>query len=158
MGKKLVVKGANFSINGIPGIVITWVFGYTDSQLVGARGGFISKDTYCLAPEDISSHSGEEIRFIKCYAATSGTISISECNINGSTPTISRTESHAVVRGTNIVALNTPITLSSSKTIGVSGKDILTFNSTGGTGWRFHNASSASIAGGAIPIDFGLVE
>lgn len=141
MGKNLVIKGADFSANGISVVTINWI-GYTDTELNGSSS-VSNTSKYCISASSIQSLglAGKSIQYIKIYAKTAGTITFGGCDISGSTATQESSYSAAVSQGVNTIKLATPLPLSASKSIWFAGKNILSFyqqTATSYAGWTFY--------------------
>ena len=151
MGKKLIVKDVDYSTNGI---TIQWEFGLSDEDVVGNQQ-VSTTDVWYIKPEEIENNNlaGKTISYIKAYFPSAGTVSIGSVT-NGSTWSGS---SYSVTQGVNIIQLNTPVTLSSTRSIGVSGQNMIRMWSDGRKGWLFNKRSaSTSYAPKTMPIDFGV--
>lgn len=151
MGKKLIVKGVDYSTNGI---TIQWQFGLSDEEVVGNQQ-VSTTDVWYIKPEEISSNNlvGKIVSYIKLYCPNAGTISVGSVT-NGSTWS---GNSYSVTQGVNIIQLNTPVTLSSTVSIGVAGQNMIRMWSDGRKGWLFNKRNaSTSYAPKTMPIDFGV--
>lgn len=140
MGKNLIIKGADFSANGISVVTINWI-GYTDSEMNGTST-VSNTNKYCISATSIQSLGlvGKDIQYIKVYAKAAGTITFGGCDISGSTATQDNSYSASVSQGVNTIRLSTPIPLSASKSIWFAGKNVLSFynqSSTSYAGWTF---------------------
>ena len=164
MGRKLIVNDADFSVNGMSSDYSWWI-GYSDAKLVWPAA-FTNTDKFIILPSEITrlGLSGKVVNCVRLYAVTSGTISIGGATVSptdnvASSDNITSNESFNVTAGINILHLATPVTISTSKSIWVTGKDILTYktnNKNADDGWLFRaltktNAQTAS----RIAIDFG---
>ena len=153
MGKSLVIKGADFSENGI-GTLITWAGNYPSNILSGERGKVVSNTTiYHPITTEVErlGMNGKTIKYIKLNAAAAGTITVYK-HISGSDI---EEQSLSVSADINIIELPTPITITDNVTsIGIKGNGIIRYwsNSASYTsrGWTYNSTSAAR-----IPIDFG---
>lgn len=164
MGKRLIVKGANFAVNGISSDYSWWI-GYSDVKLIGGNL-FGNTDKFLILPTEITrlGLSGKVVNCVRLYAVTSGTISIGGATVSptddvASSDNITSNESFNVTVGINILHLATPVTISTSKSMWVAGKDILTFkinNTNADDGWVFRALTKTSFnVASRIAIDFG---
>lgn len=155
MGKSLVIKGADFSANGIS-TLITWVAGYSDSILQGETGRVVNTD---LIPKPYSSELtrlgmvGKTIKYLKLDAASAGTITIYKVNLSDNST--SQEQQYSVAAGKNIIELPSPITIGSDTySVGTKGNGIIRYWSSSASyparGWQ--GASGSNVR---YPIDFG---
>ena len=159
MGKSLIIKGADFSENGIA-TLLRWIIGFTNTQLHGER---VASDSAIrlVAPEDFSTFglSGKTIKYIKVYAPNAGTISVHEISTAATPYTSVGSQSYSVAQGNNIIELSTPITINSSTSIGVQGPGCYSYwraSVSGHAGWRYYQAGTTEpISTALLPIDFG---
>jgi hypothetical protein len=86
MGTNLIIKGADFSQDGVDLVTYTW---YTDT-IESAQEG--QKQTYGQSSESYSSfvpnHSytaGQIVNCLRMGCATAGTITVARCTLSGST-------------------------------------------------------------------------
>lgn len=157
MGKKLIIMGADFSQNGIISGVLTFYNDYSDAVL-NASNPFSSTNTFHILASDLSrvNLDGKTVRYVKLYAKQAGTIQIG--TYNGST--ISGNTSYTVVRGVNVIQLNSSITINSTHLPCFTGMDILSFwtDSDDSHGWKFgRTGASTTYPSGRIPISFGTI-
>lgn len=151
MGKKLIVKGVDFSTNGI---TIQWQLGLTDEDVVG-NNKVATADVWYIKPEEVTANNliGKTISYIKLYVLTAGTVQIGSVT-NGSTWA---GNSYAVAQGVNVIQLDTPITFSSTTSIGFSGNAMIRMWNNGEKGWLFNKRNATtSYAPKTMPIDFGV--
>lgn len=155
MGKSLVIKGADFSANGISTLV-TWAAGYSDSILEGETGRVVDKDTICRPYGSEVTRLGmvgKTIKYLKLNAASAGTITIYKVNLSDSST--SQEQQYSVAAGKNIIELSSPITIGSDTySVGTKGNGIVRYWSSSANyparGWQ--GASGANVR---YPIDFG---
>lgn len=162
MGKSLVIKGADFTTNGIQTLV-GWVGGYTDENL--HQPNTITGDNiYIVAPAEITRLNmiGKTIKYIKIYAVATGYIKVYKADLSTQPPySVSNEQTIAVTQtGINVVELNTPITISSSNGIALVGKNIITYamsaTSNPEKGWLYFVANAGTeISSVRIPVDWG---
>lgn len=164
MGRKLIVNGANFSANGISSDYSWWI-GYPDAKLIGASQ-FANIDKFIVLPSEITrlGLSGKVVNCVRLYAVTSGTVSIGGATVSttdgsASSDNITSNESFNVTAGVNILHLATPVTISTSKSMWVTGKGILTYSPNdfdADDGWLFRSLTKTNVqVSSRIPIDFG---
>lgn len=159
MGKSLIIKGADFSENGIA-TSISWIIGFTNNQLHGERVT-TGNGTLVVAPEDFGTFglNGKTVKYIKVYAPNAGTILVHKISTSSMPYTSVSSQSYGVAQGNNIIELDTPITINSSTSIGIQGANCYTYwrNSVQGhAGWRYYvEDSTQGISAAQIPIDFG---
>lgn len=155
MGKSLVIKGADFSANGIS-TLITWCGGYSDSILEGETRKVVSNNTF-WRPYDAEvtrlGMVGKTIKYIKLNAAAAGTITVAKVDLSDSSTT--QDQNYSVSAGKNIIELSSPITIgSNSYSVGVKGNGIIRYWSSSDAyperGWK-----TSSSTGARLPIDFG---
>ena len=162
MGKKLIIKNADFSANGIASVEPTWSLGYTSAELIG-NTGFTNTNNYYIIASEIQSLglSGKVISALKFYASGNGNITVGKVSISGSSASIVESFVFQVNSGENIIYLPNSITLSSSQSISFSGRYILTYNHEAdpSVGWKFSWIGSSTVSNvNFIPIDFGYFE
>lgn len=164
MGRKLIVNDADFSVNGMSSDYSWWI-GYSDAKLVGANS-FSNTDKFIILPSEITrlGLSGKVVNCVRLYAVTSGTISIGGATVSptdnvASSDNITSNESFNVTAGINILHLATPVTISTSKSMWVTGRGILTYktnNTDADGGWVFRGLTyTAYNVDSRIAIDFG---
>lgn len=150
MGKRLIVKGADFSANGIPYVSYTW---FTNYDMTDPEAAF-STSPFGIPASEITafSLSGKTVKAIRFYAKSTGTINIAPITdgVVGTNQTFQITQT-----GVNIIMLNTPIPLSSTQRLQVQTPDgVFGYNRNAGTnlskGWKFSDTTTVR-----IPIDFG---
>lgn len=139
MGKKLVVKDANFSINAIVDAEITWYAQYADAYMIGPST-FLDGGFYMLASEITRLNlTNKQVNYIRLYCATSGSIEVGVCNL----PSRSQGAYHSynVQAGINTIRLTEPITMTSSTTFYLKGAGIITYGpaSSHTHGWNIGN-------------------
>lgn len=159
MGKKLIIKGADFSQNGIISEVITWYNDYSDSVL-DANTVFNSDLRLYMLASDLSRVNllNKTVRYMKLYAKQAGIILFS--TYSGSGASVSGETQYTVAQGVNIITLASPITIDSTHLPTFSGYDILSFwnDNNDAKGWNFGRVNaSSSFASYRIPISFGAV-
>ena len=153
MGKSLVIKGADFSENGIS-TSVTWVAQYPSNILAGESGKVVSNTTvYSPLSTEVARLGmvGKTIRYIKLNAAAAGTITVYKVTSG----TTSDQKSYSVSAGNNIIELETPISITSdSVAVGIKGNGIIRYWSGSASftsrGWTYNSSGVAR-----IPIDFG---
>lgn len=153
MGKSLIIKGADFSENGIS-TSVTWVAQYPSNILSGETNKVVSSDVvfFPISTEVARlGMVGKTIKYIKLNAAASGTITVYKIT-NG---TESDAKDYSVSVGNNIIELETPISITSdSVSVGIKGNGIVRYWSASANyparGWQYASGGVAR-----IPIDFG---
>ena len=153
MGKSLIIKGADFSENGIS-TSVTWVAKYPSNILSGETGAVVSSNTiYFPISTEITRLGmvGKTIKYIKLNAAASGTITVYIITDG----TESDAKDYSVSAGNNIIELETPISITSdSISVGFKGNGIIRYWRASAKyperGWLY--ASEGIVR---IPIDFG---
>lgn len=164
MGRKLIVNGADFSANGMLSDYSWWI-DYNDAKLVG-RNTFAYTDKFIILPSEITrlGLSDKVVNCVRLYAVTSGTISIGGATVSptdniASSDNITSDESFNVTAGINILHLATPVTISTSKSMWVTGEGILTYktkNTDADDGWVFRALTKPNINNSSrIAIGFG---
>lgn len=164
MGRKLIVNGADFSANGMLSEYSWWI-DYNDAKFVGGNA-FANTDKFIILPSEITrlGLSGKVVNCVRLYAIKSGTVSIGGATVSptdniASSDNITSDESFNVTAGINILHLATPVTISTSKSMWVTGKEILTYktnNTDADDGWIFRALTKTSINNRSrIAIDFG---
>lgn len=151
MGKKLIVKDVDYSTNRIP---IRWLLGLTDEDVVG-NNQVASADVWSVKPSEVTAKGllGNTISYIKLYMVSAGTIQIGSVTNNSTWSG----NSYNVSEGVNIIQLVTPITFSSTVSIGFSGNRMIRMWNNGEKGWLFYKRNaSTSYAPKTMPIDFGV--
>lgn len=151
MGKKLIVKDVDYSTNGI---TIQWLLRLTDEDVVG-NNKVATADVWYVKTEEVAAKGllGNTISYIKLYMVSAGTIQIGSVT-NGSTWS---GNSYNVSAGVNVIQLVTPITFSSTRSIGFSGNGMIRMWNQGEKGWLFSKRNaSTSYAPKTMPIDFGV--
>lgn len=157
MGKKLIIKGADFSLNAIITDRIIYINDYSDSVL-DAPSAFSSSNKFYLKPSEMTRLSLENvsISIVKLYAKTSGNITIGTTNKT----TESGVNTYAVQQGVNIVRLVSPITIDSTHLPSFGGINILSLwnDNDPAKGWNFGRVGSSTTYNGYyIPISFGYL-
>lgn len=155
MGKSLVIKGADFSANGISTLV-TWCGGYSDSILEGETGRVVSNNNFWKPYDQEVTRLGmveKTIKYIKLNAAAAGTITVAKVELSDGSAT--QEQNFSVSVGKNIIELSSPITISSdSYSVGIKGNGIIRYWSNSedylSRGWK-----GSSGAAYRVPIDFG---
>ena len=150
MGKRLIIKGADFSANGIPYVTYTWFTNFNMSQ---PEVQFQTGAFYIPASEISAFNlSGKTVKAIRFYAMTTGTIEIFpyENSVDGTHQVFQITQP-----GVNIINLETPIPLSSTQRLGIKTPDgVYGYNrnvaSDTTKGWKFSDTTNVR-----IPVDFG---
>ena len=153
MGKSLVIKGADFSENGISTLV-TWLGQYPSNILAGESGKVVSSNTvYFPISTEVTRLGmvGKTIKYIKLNAAAAGTITVYKVTSG----TSSDNQDYSVSAGNNIIELTTPISITSdSVSVGIKGNGIIRYWSGSASyparGWQYATNGVAR-----IPIDFG---
>ena len=159
MGKRLIFKNVDFSADSFIVKNPTWYLNYTDAQLEGNNQVSGSNNFY-FKPADITSNNlnGKVVQFIKIYAKSTGTLTISEINSSGNGSVI-RSENHNVEQGVNIIQLVTPITLSATRSIGFIGDGITPLWNNAEYGMHFNRVGYTTDYGTkTIPADLGVIE
>lgn len=161
MGKRLIIKDADFSTNGIPvSGSIVWHTNYSNLAMQGSAA-FTNDSRFSMRPTEITGLGldGVTINIVKLYAAINGTVEIGQAT-TGNTPTYSKNHTYQVTQGINTIRLTEGITLNSSNaTIFVSGKNVACYYrqveepSVDQTdkGWLFTPATNYS----RIPLNLG---
>lgn len=162
MGKSLIIKGADFSENGIA-TLIGWVGGYTSEGL--SWSSVISGDSvYVVAPSEVTRLNmvGKTIKYIKINAAATGYIKVYTANTSTQPPYSVSNEQTIAVPQTGVVVLElpTPITITNSNSIALYGKGIVHFRSAAADypayGWRYFVANtSTELSPARISADWG---
>lgn len=155
MGKSLVIKGADFSENGIA-TLITWAGNYPSSILQGESRKVVSNNNlFAMISTEVSRLDmvGKTIKYVKLNAASAGTLIV--CTTDTSSGTGSNEQSFQVSQGINIIELTSPIYISSDAVgVGVKGNGVVRYWSSSGSytsrGWLYAVNGAAR-----IPIDFG---
>ena len=159
MGKKLIIMGADFTLNGIASGELTFYNDYSDAVL-NASNPFSSENTFHVLSSELSrlNLSGKTIRYVKLYAKQAGTIRIG--TYSGSGATVSGDTSYQVTVGVNIITLVAPITINSTHLPAFTGMNILSFwtDNDDTKGWKFGRVNSTSTyPNNRIPISFGAI-
>lgn len=161
MGKKLIIKGADFSVNGIIGGQLTFINDYTDAVLHGDTV-LTSANTFYIKPSEITrlGLDGQTITYVKLYVYASGTLNIGTVNNAGTT--ITQNTSVQVEQGVNIIKLTNPITINSSHLpcFTVTGGPIITYwtggDASNSKGFEMLRANSSNTyPNNRFPISFG---
>lgn len=158
MGKRLIIKGADFSANALSSL--TWYVNIAENLLQGNK-----LDTYTVrfrvSAESIATFglAGKTVNVIKLYAQNAGTFEIGQATF-GTGASYTGAQTYTCVQGINTIELSTPLTLSSTQTIYVNGQNVITYwEQVGGDttkGWRYLGESSTSPGNSTIPICFGF--
>ena len=161
MGSKLIIKNADFSENGIVTGTLVWYLGYDESYM-NADSPFSSTNRFYIIPSEITANNldGKEVSYVKVYAKISGSIKISQVNVSGSSASAGTEYNYLVNEGINIIKLTEPITLSTTKSIGFIGMNILSFwpENASSVGWEFKRTGATTGYGTRkIVIDFGYM-
>lgn len=159
MGKRLIFKNVDFSADSFIVKNPTWYLGYTDEQLVGNNQVSGSNNFY-FKNADITANNlnGKVVQFIKIYARSSGTLTISYIKSSG-TGSVLSSENHTVVQGVNVIQLVTPITLSTTRSIGFIGNGITPMWNNAEYGMHFSRVGYTTDYGTkTIPADLGVIE
>lgn len=157
MGKVLIVKDVDFSLNAIDVVYPDWYLGYQNNTLNGANN--MIDGYFYIKPDEISdlNLSGKEVKFIKCYATAPGVVKVGIVNNADDISAAERgvTFSYSVSEGVNIIELKNGITLSSTTSLCV-GSTVLTYNGfPNSVGWLFQRIDSETTFTSRIPIDLG---
>lgn len=121
MGKKLIVKGADFSEVAIETRIKQYLYGVPNSQMNGNYAWNLNSLGYSLIEQSVLQ--GETIYGMRMNVDTTGTITISKSSIVNPTTTSSLVEvAHAVANSTGIVdiAFDVPIELGSGEYLIIS--------------------------------------
>lgn len=159
MGKQLVIKNADFSVNGMENIVPTWYINYDDNAYA-ANTVFSSANKFYVKHDEITrlGLDNTQINFIKVNCKIAGIINIGKVNGN----TAGTGFDYNVTSGINIIHLRQTITLSQSVSIYFAGNGIIrywTANASDGhpeLGWGMARAGSSNVYVQRIPIDLGF--
>lgn len=144
MGKRLIIKGANFTQNAIDDALITWFAQYADAYMTG-NYTFLDGGFYMIASEITRLNlTNKQVNYIRVYCATSGSIEVGVCNL----PSHSQGAYHSynVQAGINTIRLAEPITMTSSTTFYLKGQGIITYWSTNAdsNGWKIGNMGNGN--------------
>lgn len=164
MGKKMIVKGADFSQNGI--IIGNLIFynDYTEQNLKG-NDIFTSAYTFYVTPGQLSEQNllNKKVQYIKLYAETSGQITFGW--YSGSGASLISSENFNVSAGMNIIKLQSEETITATNLPAVSGNGILRYwnysldeNINKDNGWIMGRVNNATTYNSRIPISFGNIE
>lgn len=156
MGKRLILKGADFSDNGFPVHNYQWANWYNNFE--GEVVSTSNNKTYIIPSEIV--RLGMNSLTVKCvylYASQDGVVGIGEAT-PGDTPSYDKEHTYTVTQGMNLIELDEPVTLDGSNSIYVIGFGVFTLNGKVGSdvskGWLF--AASGTTGGTSrIPIAFG---
>lgn len=159
MGKKLIVKGADFSANGIIVGELTFINDYSDSVL-RASEILESANTFYIMESELTrlGLSDKTVSYVKMYSPIAGTVQIGTVNSTGTT--ISGNQNYLVNAGVNTIKLQTPITIDSSHLPCFTGQGILVFwnDNDDNKGWKLLRANSSSTyPNNRMPISFGYI-
>lgn len=158
MGKSLIFNDADFSANAIP--EIKWFVKLKAANLIGTND-FATNYKARMVSDELARTGlvGKTINVIGVYATAAGTIKVGNASFD-STPVFSNVQTYDVVQGYNIIALNTPLTFSSSLSFYVENTTTcLTYNANVqydlNKGFKFNNSGTGQGTGSRIPMDFG---
>lgn len=155
MGKSLVIKGADFSENGIS-TSVTWAAGYTSSALAGENGRVVTHDNLvAMISTEVTRLGlvGKTIKYVKLNAAAAGTLKVYTTDISAGTG--SNEQTFQVSQGVNIVELTSPIYISSNAvSIGFKGNGVIRYWTSSANypqrGWLYQVNGAVR-----LPIDIG---
>lgn len=161
MGKNLIIKGADFSENGIA-TLISWSAGYTNTNLHGERT-ITSTYVYCPTKSELQrlGLTGKAVKYIKLYAVSAGTITVYKTDCSSTPYSASDPHTYSVMAGMNIIELDSPITITSAVGLAIQGANVLTYwrnaESYPSKGWVYLIADSTTEPSAVrIPVDFGV--
>lgn len=160
MGKKLIIKGADFTENGIISGVLTFYNDYSDAVLNGSAT-FPNSNQFYMLGSDLSRLGllNKTVRFVKLYAKSSGTITIG--TYSGSGTSVSDDNSYQVTQGVNIITLRNAITLTTSRLPVFTGSGILSFwtdnNDDKGFKYSRIGGTASTYANYRMPVSFGAL-
>jgi hypothetical protein len=155
MGKSLVIKGADFSENGIA-TLITWAGNYTSAVLAGESGRVVAHDNLiAMISTEVTRLDlvGKTIKYVKLNAASAGTLKVYTTDTSSGTG--SNEQSFQVAQGINIIELTSPIYISSNAVgVGVKGNGVVRYWASSASypvrGWQY--AVNGPVR---VPVDFG---
>lgn len=155
MGKSLVIKGADFSENGIA-TLIGWAGNYTSTVLAGESGRVVSHDNLiAMISTEVTRLDlvGKTIKYVKLNAASAGTLKVYTADTSSGTG--SNEQSFQVAQGINIIELTSPIYISSNAVgVGVKGNGVVRYWTSSANyparGWQYVVSGPVR-----IPVDFG---
>ena len=154
MGRRIIIGSAVFSDSGMAPENVNWLFGYNDTIIRNNRTVESNNMFYCLTSNITSAGVNEfKVKCVKLYCLKSGIVTIGSVNVSGSSSSLDTSYNYNVVRGFNVVVLREPITVSSTKSIGFTGNEILTFGSNGG--WTFKRVGVTNYYEDYFSVDFG---
>ena len=159
MGKQLIIKGADFSTNGITNIVPTWYINY-DDNVYASDIVFTSSNKFYIRYNEITrlGLNNKQVNFVKINCKKAGVVNIGIVNRTSS----GTGYNYNVVQGINIIYLKSTITLSQSVSIYLSGDDIIKYWSATvaseepSLGWKMSRVASSNVYDHRIPCDFGF--
>lgn len=160
MGKKLIIKGADFAINAIPGEEVVYFNDYTPEVLQGGGGAFASTYKWYMMPADVTrlGLSTHQIRLMKIYAKASGVITFGLYQL-GSGGTTLNEYSYEVSEGINIIELRVPLSANTTWLPYISGNGIIPLwnNNNDDYGWSINRPGqqASSFATLRVPVSFG---
>ena len=128
MGKKLIIKGADFSVNAFDQDIITF-FGFDTTNVTGnASAGSTSQMYFFYQPSVYAGLSGLSIKGIKVKLSVAGKIKIVKCsNVTASTitdymsitnETFQVLETINLVQNQELYNFNTPVVLGQNEILG----------------------------------------
>ena len=161
MGKKLIIKGADFTENGIISGVVTFYNDYSDAVL-NASATFPNDNPFYILSSELSRLGllNKTIRFVKFYAKSAGTVSIG--TYSGSGSVISGESTYQVTQGVNIITLTSSIVLTASRLPVFKGNGVLSFwtdnNDAKGFKYSRIGGTASTYANYRMPVSFGALE
>lgn len=162
MGKQLIIKGADFSTNGISNIVPSWYINY-DNNAYASDSAFTSSNKFYINYSEISrlGLNGKQVNFVKINCKKAGVVNIGA--VNGTSAGTGY--NYNVGKGMNIIYLRATVTLSQNVSIYLQGDDIVKYWTSSAVnaasdpealGWGFSRIGSTSTYSQRIPCDFGF--
>lgn len=159
MGKKLIIIGADFSINAVPVGQLIYVNNYSDAILNG-EWSFSSAEKWYMMPASVTRLGLQEhtIRVVKMYAKSSGIVTIGKYLL-GSGTTVLDEYSYQVEQGINIIDLRVPLDFTTTYLPYIGGQGIwaLWGNSNDDYGWSINRSGqqASQYAHLRVPVSFG---
>lgn len=155
MGKSLVIKGADFSENGIA-TLIGWAGNYPANILQGESGRIVTHDNLiAMISTEVTRLDlvGKTIKYVKLNAASAGTLKVYTTDTSSGTG--SNEQSFQVAQGINIIELTSPIYISSNAVgVGVKGNGVVRYWTSSANyparGWQYVVSGPVR-----VPVDFG---
>lgn len=163
MGKKLIVKGADFSEVAVETGVKQYLYGIPDSQMSGSNLWTASSLGFSLAEQSVLQ--GKTIHGIRMNVSSVGSITISKATIvNPNTASLMTEVAHGAVTSTGIkdIEFDVPVELHSGEYLIISAATLIgKFHSRGITGAAqqkfYYNVGKDSIMyneKGSLDVDF----